>query len=96
MSEELMVSRREGLVEAEVDGEIVALHVDKGTCYGFNQTATAVWKLIEQPRPVGEICEALAAEYDVPPEDCRRDVLALLRDLEGDGLISLEPQSAGA
>jgi len=89
MAETLMVSRREGLVEAEVDGEIVALHVDKGTCYGFNQTATAVWKLLERPRRLDEICDALAGEFEVDPGECERDVLALLKDLETDGLIDL-------
>jgi hypothetical protein len=94
MSDELLVSRRDGLVEAEVDGEIVALHVDNGTCYGFNQTATAIWKLLEQPRRTSEICDALAGEFDVDREQCERDVLALLRDLEGDGLIDLKPAAA--
>ena len=89
MAETLMVSRREGLVEAEVDGEIVALHVDKGTCYGFNQTATAVWKLLERPRRLDEICDVLAGEFEVDPGECERDVLALLKDLETDGLIDL-------
>jgi hypothetical protein len=42
-----------GVIEAEVDGELVALHVDKGTCYGFNGTATRIWALIETPLTAG-------------------------------------------
>jgi hypothetical protein len=93
MSDALLVSRREGLVEAEVDGEIVALHVDKGTCYGFNNTATAIWKLLETPRRLDEICAALAGDFEVEPEECERDVLALLRDLESDGLVDLKNEA---
>lgn len=92
MSNALMVSRGDGLVEAEVDGELVALHVDKGTCYGFNNTATAIWKLIERPRRLDEICDALAGEFEVDREECERDVLALLRDLESDGLVELKSE----
>jgi hypothetical protein len=93
MSNGLLVSRRDGLVEAEVDGEIVALHVDNGTCYGFNNTATAIWKLLDRPRRLGEICDALAGEFDVDPEECEQDVLTLLRDLESDGLVDLTPEA---
>ena len=70
------ISRNGTLLEAEVDGEIVALNVESGTCYGFNSTATRVWSMIEQPRTIGEICAALTAQFDVEPDDCRRDVVA--------------------
>ncbi|MFL6857228.1 MAG: PqqD family protein [Allosphingosinicella sp.] len=96
MSNGLLVSRREGLVEAEVDGEIVALHVDNGTCYGFNNTATAIWKLLDRPKRLDEICEALAGEFEVDPAECERDVLALLRDLESDGLVDLKGEAGTA
>jgi hypothetical protein len=95
MSDSWLVSRREGLVEAEVDGEIVALHVDNGTCYGFNNTATAVWKLLDRPRRLNEICEALAGEFEVPADQCESEVLALLEDLQGDGLVDLKRDPAG-
>ncbi|MEA3037627.1 MAG: hypothetical protein QOE79_140 [Sphingomonadales bacterium] len=91
----ILVSRKEGLVEAEVDGEIVALHVDNGTCYGFNGTASAIWRMLDRPRRLDEICEDLTGDYEVEPEQCRREVMDLLRDLESDGLVELQGASAG-
>jgi hypothetical protein len=93
--QDILVSRKEGLVEAEVDGEIVALHVDNGTCYGFNGTASAVWRMLDRPRRLDEICEGLVGEYEVEPGQCEREVMELLRDLEGDGLVELQGESAG-
>ena len=86
-----IVTRRAGLIEAEVDGELVALHVDNGTCYGFNGTATRIWTMIEEPKKVSELRDALLDEYDVEPEVCEAQLLDLLKDLEGDGLIELRP-----
>ena len=88
------ISRTGTLLEAEVDGEIVALNVESGTCYGFNSTATRVWSMIEQPRTIGEICEALVSQFDVQPEDCHRDVVELIRELQSDGLVKSEPPLA--
>ncbi|HYD37363.1 MAG TPA: PqqD family protein [Allosphingosinicella sp.] len=85
------MSRRAELIEAEVDGELVALHVDNGTCYGFNGTATRIWALIEQPRRFSELKEELIREFDVDPDLCERQLNELLRELEGDGLVELAP-----
>lgn len=92
--QDVRVSRRDGLLEAEVDGELIGLHIDNGTCYGFNLTATRVWALIEQPTTVGALCEQLTRDYDVPPDRCRSEVSALLKELETDGLVTLEPVAA--
>ena len=88
--QDVTVSRRVGLLEAEVDGELVALNVDQGTCYGFNATATRIWGMIEEPKKVSELRDALLAEYDVDPETCERQLSELLAELEGDGLITME------
>ena len=40
LSHDVIVHRRAGLIEAEVDGELVVLHEGNGTCYGFDGTAT--------------------------------------------------------
>lgn len=91
MTQELIVSRGAELIETEVDGELVALHVDNGTCYGFNGTATRIWALIEQPKRFSELKEELIREFDVDPEVCERQLEELLRELEGDGLVELAP-----
>ena len=64
--------RRGEMIETEVEGELVALHIDNGTCYGFNSTATRIWAMIEQPRLLSELTEELIREYDVDPARAKR------------------------
>ena len=85
----MTISRSSSLLEAEVSGELIALDVDSGTCFGFNPTATRIWALLDQPRTLGELCDLLAAQYEVDRETCAREVLALARDLERDGLVEI-------
>ncbi|HEY0414267.1 MAG TPA: PqqD family peptide modification chaperone [Allosphingosinicella sp.] len=85
------MQRREGLIEAEVDGEMVGLHVEKGTCYGFNGTATRIWSMIEAPRRLSELRDDLVREFDVNPDECEAQLAELLRELEADGLVELRP-----
>ena len=89
MPDSPLIRRKGELLEAEVDGELVALHVENGTCYGFNGTATRIWQLVEQPKRLSELRDALMAEFDVDAETCEQDVRALVKDLESDGLVEV-------
>lgn len=89
--DEMIAARREGLIEAEVDGELLGLHVERGYCYGFNPTATRIWALIETPQSVTRLCETLSEEFEVAPEAARPDVVALLEELKREGLVELTP-----
>lgn len=82
-----LVQRRGGLIEAEVDGELIALHVENGTCYGFNATATRIWGMIAEPISMSALRDRLLAAYDVDPATCEGELLEVLRDLEKDGLV---------
>lgn len=90
--EDLIVRRRAELLETEVDGELVALNVDNGTCYGFNGTATRIWALIEQPKQVSELKAALLQEFDVDPSTCEAQLNALLDELAADGLVEIRSE----
>jgi hypothetical protein len=94
ISEDSIISRGQGLLEAGIDGEMVALHIERGTCYGFNGTATRVWALIEQPKPLAEITDVLTREYEVERDQCETELNALLADLQSEGLIEISPPAA--
>jgi PqqD family protein of HPr-rel-A system len=88
---ELLVERRGEMIETEVDGELVALHIDNGTCYGFNSTATRIWAMIEQPRLLSDLTEELMREYDVDAATCEAQLRELLDELAADGLVEIRP-----
>ena len=84
-----LISRGQGLLEAGVDGEMVALHIDRGTCYGFNGTATRVWALIEHPKRLSEIADILTGEYEIDRKQCEAELIHLLGQLHGEGLVEI-------
>jgi len=75
---------------SEIEGEYVALNINKGQCYGMDSIASKVWSLIEQPRSLEEICSTLESIYDVDPATCRADVESLLSSLSKEGLVGIQ------
>jgi hypothetical protein len=79
-----------GQVSTELDGRAVILDVTSGTYYELNEVGSRVWALMQTAIRVAAIHEQLLAEYDVDPELCKQDLLALLRQLASVGLIQVE------
>lgn len=87
-----VIVRQDGdLVTTRLDGELVGMSVEQGTCYGFDAVATRLWELIENPRTLDSLCAQLVAEFAVGDAACRADVRAFLEELRGEGLISVTP-----
>ena len=70
-----------------VGEDIVALNVDDGQCYGMEKVTAAVWRLLDTPMSIDDVCERLMALYAVDPKVCRADVQRLFDQLRGEGLV---------
>ena len=88
LSPATVVVRSDGLIEAEIENEIVALSIEKGTCYGLNRVGSRIWRLLAGPICINDICAKLLGEYKVEPDVCERQVLDLLEELRAEGLIT--------
>ena len=51
-----VVVRRDGLMTAPVDDEIVILNIESDNYVGLDSIGRAVWELIAEPREVIELC----------------------------------------
>ncbi len=76
-------------VTCDLSGEAVVLQMKDSMYYGLDPVGAAIWKLIQTPKSIAEICEALVNEYEVTPGECEADVRSFLAELQSQGLITL-------
>lgn len=76
-------------VSCDLSGEAAILNLKAGVYYGLNTVGGSIWKLIQEPRTVKEIRDALVEEYDVEPKRCEQDILELLQELSTHELIKI-------
>jgi hypothetical protein len=93
LDKEAVFHRLDGLIEAEVDDEILALHVEQGVCYGFNVTAARVWTSLKQPKRLSELQAELLAEFDIDETTCERELREILDLLANRGLVTIAAAS---
>ena len=81
-------------VSCDLEGDAAILNLKTGAYYRLDRVGALVWKLIEQPRTVASVRDALLAAYEVEAELCERDLFELLGRLAGEGLIEVRAQLA--
>jgi len=83
------VACKDAVIEAEIDQEIVALSIERGSCYAMNPLGSRICNLIAEPIRICDLCEMLVGAYRVDPAVCERQVLDLLEGLRGEGLVAI-------
>ncbi len=90
-----MISQRSTIVvtkdqvSADLSGEAAILNLKTSIYFGLNTVGASIWKLIQEPKKVSEIRDAIVEEYDVEPDRCENDILELLQELSEHGLIEV-------
>ena len=76
-------------VACEFSGEVVLLHLDKARYFGLQGVGAAIWNDLDEPRSIADICDELAAQFDVDPAVCRDHAVKFLTSLREVGLIDV-------
>ena len=87
MTDTTLLSRRIGLMTADMNGSAVMMDIMTGKYYNLGEGGGRIWELLEEPMTVAALVQKLTAEYDVSAERCRADILPFLRKLLERGLL---------
>lgn len=84
-----VIARDTEPVVATVDDEIVMLSNSAEAYFGLGKVGSEIWKLIERPRRVSDICAALGEVFDIDPQTCLQEVSTFLDSMLEHGLIRI-------
>ncbi|MBL0141403.1 MAG: PqqD family protein [Betaproteobacteria bacterium] len=74
----------------ELQGEGVLLNLNSGMYFGLDAVGTRIWQLIAEQEQLGEVARLIEEEFDVSPEQCASDLLALVAWLGSQGLVTIQ------
>ncbi len=93
IAEASVLTKQTELVEREIEGEVLIIPIMAGVgdadanLYSFNDQGADIWKLIDGTRSVGEIADALCAEYEVARELALAETITFMESLLEKNLI---------
>jgi hypothetical protein len=80
-------------VSCPLGEESAILNLKNSVYYGMNPVGARVWNLLQQPRSVSEIRDALLDEYEVAADKCEHDLLELLEKMRIEGLVEVRDRA---
>jgi hypothetical protein len=83
------VRRIDDVLDTEIDDQTVMMDIEQGSYFGLNQTGTRIWALLAEPMVIGELCDQLTEQFDVPREQCEQQVVDFLGNLLARGLLQV-------
>ena len=90
ISFETMIARRADLMVSELSpNELVMLNIERGSYYGMEETAKAIWDLLSEPRSVAALVDPLLTRFAVDRPTCEREVLAFVNEMLQDELVQV-------
>jgi hypothetical protein len=84
---DMRVRRIDDVLDTDIDGQTVMMDIEQGRYFGLNETGTRIWALLAEPVVIGDLCDQLTDKFDVPREQCERQVIDYLGSLLARGLL---------
>lgn len=81
-------------ISTDLEGEAVILDTDASEYYSLNEVGTRIWTLLQEPRTLDEIVDALLEKYSVDRDQCEEDVRELLGQMMEKDLLEVRPDDS--
>jgi hypothetical protein len=89
----LVVVAAKDQVSSDLGDDAVILNLKTGIYHGLDSVGARIWSLIQESRSVNDILNTLLQEYEVEPDRCERELVALLQKLGDAGLIEVSNET---
>lgn len=81
--------RTDQCLASGIDDDLVMMDVVSGHYFSLDAIGHDIWNRLEQPVRVGDLCVALEEAYSAPLDVITADVLRLLDNMAGEGLVKV-------
>lgn len=89
LTPDTIVARHPEQITAAVDDEVILMGLIRGQYVGLDDVGSVLWRLLEQPQKVADLCDRLGRHYRGAPAVIASDVTAFLEELRTIDLIEV-------
>lgn len=89
----LIVATRNQVSSDNADEKVILL-LDSGMYYSLDPVGASIWSLIQEPRPLSDLRDALLQRYEVSREECEQALQSFLHEMSAEKLIEVREVAA--
>jgi hypothetical protein len=91
----IRVEINDGVSWRDVGGDVVILNVEAGVYFGIDGSGSQMWRELAEHGSVEKTLESLKHQFDVEPDELKRDLDDLVKQLVEKGLVQLIAEPKG-
>jgi hypothetical protein len=85
---ETYIARSTAIAARMLGGEVMIMSAVDSTFFTLNEVATVIWQAADGQTPLSQIVESrVCREFEVSPEDARRDAAEFVSELSRHGVL---------
>ncbi len=89
----MYIARSREIAARALGGEMMIMSARDSTLFNLNESGTLIWQSADGSTTLEQIVEQkICAEYEVEPVKALADAVALVRELEGFGILRVSDQ----
>jgi len=92
LDDTVQIKARPDVLSRILDGEAVLLDLTSGTYFGLDEVGSEIWALIAEGTTVQAIQRKVTELYDVDDATARKDLEALVAEMQERGLVDVTPE----
>ncbi len=77
-------------MSTDLGDETVIMGLASEEYFSLQDVGARIWEMIQEPKTVKEIRDAILNDYAVEPERCEPDLLAVLQQMAEEGLLEIK------
>lgn len=89
LSDSTVIVADKDVFSCELAGGQALLDLRSSTYYNINSVGSHVWELLKSPTSIGDIHHSVLEAFEVEPDRCRADLMALINQLKDAGLVQV-------
>lgn len=87
LSDDTIVRSSSDAVGCALGDGLAILDTRRNKYFSLNPVGAFIWKLLDRPIAVRDLCDRVVSEFDVDHDRCRADVQSLVRQLQSNDLV---------
>ena len=88
---ETTISRNDqSLMGGEMGDETVLMNLNTGDYLGLNSVGSSIWRIIQQPITIADICTQLQNEYQIDTATCQSETIKYINILLAENMIKIQ------
>lgn len=85
-----LLIRSTDMLANDIGKETVMMSIEMGKYYGMNKTGSYIWKVLETPMSLTDLCNRIVVDFKISKEQCLDEVKPFIEEMVKENILIVQ------